>query len=115
MLMFQSGLLATFIPEVCMVIAFVLCLFTPGFKPVDSTSQQASIVAHVSSFEQRQTTTYRSSVYEFQAVVAPVPDKESSLSRYIEKVIPVTFEFCFSTSDGLSFVDFSRPPPAFLS
>ena len=115
MLMFQSGLLATFIPEVFMVIAFVLCLFTPGFKPADSTSQQSSIVAHVSTFEHRQTITYQSSTYEFQAAVASVPEKESSLPRYNEKVIPIAFEFCFSTSDGLSFVDFSRPPPAFLS
>jgi hypothetical protein len=115
MLMFDNGLLATFIPEICMVIAFILCLFTPGFKPDSAETRQAPLVAQVSSYEHQQTSTYQASAYDFHTASAEAPDTKSSLSRYIEKVVPVIFEFRFFTSDGLSFVDFSRPPPVFLS
>jgi hypothetical protein len=115
MFMFQNGLLATFIPEVLMVIGFVLCLFTPGFKPNNSTTEQAPIVAHVSVFQHQQTTTYDLSAYDFQLTAELVSTIRYSLPRFIEIAFFSTFEYQFSTSAGLSFVDFSRPPPTLLS
>ena len=115
MLMFQSGLLATFIPEVLMVIGFVLCLFTPSFKASNSSTEQAPIVAHISTFERQQTATYELSAYDFQIVAESITKPTYSLPRFIETPIFNRFEYRFCTSDGLSFVDFSRPPPAFLS
>ena len=115
MLMFQNGLLATFIPEILMVIGFVLCLFTPGYKSNNSRTEQTPIVAHVASFEQRQTITYELSIRDFQAVAESVQETVLSLQPYIDKQTPNRFEFKFSTSVGLSFVDFSRPPPSFIS
>lgn len=115
MLMFENGILATFIPEILMVIGFVLCLFTPGFISNNSNSEQAPIVAQVSTFEHKQTASYQLSTYHFQTTPEVVPDVHCSLPRFIENVIINRFETSFSTSDGLSFVDFSRPPPFFLS
>jgi hypothetical protein len=115
MFMFQNGLLATFIPEVLMVIGFVLCLLTPGFKAADSNTEQTPVVAQISTYEHRQAATYRVSAYEFQLIAEPVSEARYSLPRFIEKAIFNTFEYQFSTSDGLSFVDFSRPPPTLLS
>ena len=115
MLMFQSGLLATFIPEVLMVIGFVLCLFTPSFKANNSSTEQAPIVAHISTFERQQTATYELSAYDFQIVAEAIPEITYSLPRFIETHVFNRFEYQFSTSEGLSFVDFSRPPPVSLS
>lgn len=112
--MFESGLLASFIPEFFMVIGFVLCLFTPAFKANNSNIEQASIVAHISTFEQQQIATYVISVYDFYSD-EHIPESKYSIPYFIEKSIFNRLEFRFSTSEGLCFVDFSRPPPTFLS
>ena len=116
MFMFQNGLLATFIPEILMVLGYVLCLLTPGFKSHNTSSvDQASVVTNVISFEkQNQISAYQVSIHDFQSV-EPVPDSKQSPSYFIEKAINFTSVSHFSTSDGLSYVDFSRPPPFFLS
>jgi hypothetical protein len=116
MFMFQNGLLATFIPEILMVLGYVLCLFVPGFKSHNnSVGDQGSVVTKVISFEQqKQVSAYQVSIHDFQSV-EPVPDTKQPLSYYIERAINFTSESHFSTSDGLSYVDFSRPPPFFLS
>ncbi len=115
MLMFQNGLLATFIPELFMVIAFLLCLFTPGFQATDSTSEQAPIVAQVSSFERHQVLSYQLSAYDFHVKAEKNSHTELAVPPFVVKTILNSYESSFSTSDGLSYVDFSRPPPAFLS
>jgi len=112
--MFECGLFATFIPEVLMVIGFVLCILTPAFNTNNSTVEQAPIVAHISTFERQETGTYIVSVCDFQADEF-IPQKNSSIPYFINKLIFNRLEYCFSTSDGLTFVDFSRPPPTFLS
>ena len=113
--MFQNGLLATFIPELLMVIGFVLCLFTPGFRAEHSSTCQTPIVAQVYTYEYQSSTTCQHSTYSFQISVEPVSAAEYSFPHFIEKIVIVSGQSSFSTSDGLSFVDFSRPPPAFLS
>lgn len=114
--MFQNGLLATFIPEILMVIGFVLCLLASAFKAADSSSAaQVSVVAQVISFEQqKQNSVYQVSVADFE-ITELVSDKKQFHLPFVEKTINFTSESQFSTSDGLSYVDFSRPPPAFLS
>jgi hypothetical protein len=116
MFMFQNGLLATFIPEILMVLGYVLCLLIPGFKSHNSSQiDQGSVVTKVISFEQqKQISAYQVSIQDFQSV-EPVPDSKQSLSYFIEKAINLTSESHFSTSDGLTYVDFSRPPPFSLS
>ena len=52
MLMFQNGLLVTFIPEILMVLGYVLCLFTSGYKADNSTNDQISNIVIVASVEQ---------------------------------------------------------------
>ena len=114
MLMFENGLLATFIPEILMVIGFLLCLLTPAFKANNSSIEQTPIVAHISNFERQQTATYVLSVSDFYTD-EQITETKYSLPHFIEKLIFNRFEFHFSTSEGLTYVDFSRPPPTFLS
>lgn len=113
--MFQNGLLATFIPEILMVLGYVLCLIVPGFKSHNSSPVQGSEITHVTTFEpQKQISSYKVSIHDFQPV-EPVSETKISLPLFIEKAINITIDSHFSTSDGLSYVDFSRPPPTFIS
>ena len=113
MFMFQNGLMATFIPEIIMVIGFILCLLTPGFKEHNATPELAPVVAHLSTVEHRQTTVYHFSAYDFQQTTDVRSEIEYSIPRFIEKSSIIRFESPVSTSAGLSFTDFSRPPPTF--
>ncbi len=109
MLMFENGLLATFIPEILMVIGFVLCLFTPGFKAQNSSTEQTQVVTQISTFEHQQSSVYRVSIGDFQQCEETIYNVNPPFPCYKDKTI--IFESTFSTSDGLSYVDFSRPPP----
>ena len=112
--MFEGGLLASFIPEILMVIGFVLCLLTPAFKATNSSVEQVPIVAHISNFERQQTASYVLTVSDFYSD-EQITETKYSLTHFIEILIFNRFKFHFSTSKGLCFVDFSRPPPTFLS
>ena len=111
--MFQNGLLASFIPEFFMVIAYLLCLITPGFEADNSNAEQIPIVVKTSRFESQLTTNFNLSTYNFQQITEPALPKKISFTCFFKKAIPITFVSHFDTSDGLRFVNFSRPPPAF--
>jgi hypothetical protein len=114
MLMFQSGLLATFIPEIFMVIGFVFCLFTSGLNSKNSTiekypeSNQNSIsVQNTPVFQQH-------SVYQFQTSIEFVHKSKQIAHLIAEKQIFTNFEFAFLITKVIDFVEFSRPPPCLL-
>ena len=115
MFMFQNGLLVTFIPEILMVIGYVLCLFAPGFTSHSASTDQSPVTAKVITFDQQKHISgYQVSVHDFQPVEIE-PAIKLTPSHFISKTINSTSETYFSTSDGLSFVDFSRPPPVAVS
>jgi len=110
--MFQNGLLVTFIPEILMVIGYVLCLFSPGNPPQPASTGQNSGTAQVITFhQQKQISGYQVSAHDFQPVDI-VEDIQRIPAHSISTVIKRASESYFSTSDGLCFVDFSRPPPS---
>jgi len=115
MFMFQNGLLATFIPEILMVIGYVLCLFVTGKQPQSSSTVQNPATAQVITFDQqKQVAGYQVSIHDFQPV-EPIAEPQQLPVHFIPATIKSAFESYFSTSDGLSFVDFSRPPPVIIS
>jgi len=113
--MFQNGLLATFIPEIIMVLGYILCLLTPGYNQPNTKTEQTQLVTHVTSNVPQQLSTYKLTYQDFQ--VAPEINEGIScpIPPFVEKDTFQTFKSPFSTSDGLSYVDFSRPPPTILS
>jgi len=115
MFMFQNGLLASFIPEILMVLGYVLCLFTPSVKPQDSNNEPSAIVVQVSSGEHQQVSALQSTFTDFQSHAAFVADTKQLIPIFNPQVIPISYKSTFSISDGLSYVAFSRPPPCFLS
>jgi hypothetical protein len=115
MFMFQNGLLVTFIPEILMVIGYVLCLFSPGITSQTPSSEQNSVTAHVITFDQqKQISGYQVYAHDFQPLDVAAEIRQVP-ALFIPKTINSAIESYFSTSDGLSFVDFSRPPPVSVS
>ena len=109
--MFQNGLLATFIPEIFMVIGFVMCLIAPGFQSNSSATERPIIVNQISSLEYQQNTKNQVATYYFQLTCdKPIAKQNLSPVFQVEK-IKCGYNYHFSASFSLSFVDFSRPPP----
>lgn len=115
MFMFQNGLLATFIPEIIMVIAYLVCLIAPGDKQVATKVSEASVTTNISSCESNAYSRYSVSVHYFTLF-------ESILESTIEPTLYFSYQITFFKYDhkwlltkGLSFKQFSRPPPNFIS
>lgn len=111
MLMFENGLLTTFIPEIFMVFGFVLCLFTPAFNAQHSSTEQTQYIVQISTVGHQQLSTYQVSIVDFQTNSEAISDLKPVIPRFTGNIL--IFESTFSTSDGLNYVDFSRPPPSF--
>jgi len=111
MFMFQNGLLATFIPEVFMVIGFVLCICAPGFQLNISTIEQPIIVNQISSLEYQHNSKSQVSTYYFQLTCEKPTEKPNLSPVFQVEKINCGYDYHFSASFSLSFVDFSRPPP----
>ena len=98
-----------------MVIGYVLCLFAPGLKPNNSTLDQSQVISQVINVEQQnQSSVYQVSFSDFQ-IPEIASEKKQFILPFVEKEITNTSEINFSTSDGLSYVGFSRPPPFSVS
>ena len=115
MFMFQNGLLASFIPEILMVLAYVLCLFTPSVKPQNSTNEPSTVMVQVSTGVHHQVSSFQSTFSDFQTHDVFVAETKPLIPVFNPQVIPISYKSTFSISDGLSYVDFSRPPPCFIS
>jgi len=113
--MFQNGLMATFIPEILMVLGYILCLITPGLKPDKTEVQQTQFVNKVSFSNQNQTIVYQLTSRDFQTTSEFIPESNQSLPHLIQQTVFVFFRSFDFTSDGLSYVGFSRPPPSYIS
>ena len=98
-----------------MVIGYVLCLFAPCLKPTNSYVDQSPLISQVITVEhQNQSSVYQVSYSDFQ-IPEIVSEKIHFILPFVEKETTNTSDLNFSTSDGLSYVDFSRPPPFSVS
>ena len=112
--MFQNGLLATFIPEILMVLGFVLCILTAGFQSHNSTVEHAQPIAQISNYEPQQVSSYQLTYRDFQVEAEIIEEIRQTQPYLIVKDSNIAYESPLSTSEGLCFVDFSRPPPSFV-
>jgi hypothetical protein len=112
MLMFQSGLLATFIPEILMVIGFVFCLFTSGINSKNSTLEKSPELNQNTILVQNQAILHQHSVYLFQTSIELVQKSKQIVHFVSEKQKSTWFEAAFSILNVIDFVEFSRPPPS---
>jgi len=114
MFMFQTGLLATFIPEVLMVIGYLLCLFVSNPTTESSTASVNATVVQSASIERVQVSTYSVSSRDFMFVEQPVVVDVTPPAYCSTEATTSFLEQYFQLSGSLSYVQFSRPPPFFI-
>ena len=114
MLMFENGILVSFIPEIFMVIGFLFYLFAPVNHSTNTTADiNPQILCYNSTEQVQDNKTYIVSTFQFRKVTQDkILEKlpivvVSSIIKSHNKCSEVHFK----TSDSLSFVQFSRPPP----
>ena len=112
--MFDNGLLASFIPEILMVLAYLLCLFAPNFKNSNSTQELTPVVAHISVPQQINSNTYSATVSDFHCSELNVEDQKLIIYPNTDTDKSIV-EFVLKLSVGLTFKQFSRPPPHTIS
>ena len=112
MLMFENGLLASFIPEILMVLGFLFCLIFPGLKTEKSTENLPSKVFQATSTQHTQQSVYNYSNYKSQPLQA-IENEQISQVRSVFKILHPLIQPTFKTKDGQFQVHFSRPPPTF--
>ena len=100
--MFQNGLLATFIPEILMVIAFVACLFGSHATTHTTDAQLPPTIVNVSQIEQ--TTTLVTSIYHFNSHYSEQVENSEQASAVCPVFEYLNFfpEFPVCVTDGLS-------------
>jgi len=112
--MFQTGLLATFIPEVLMVLGYLLCLFVSNPTTESNTASIHATVVQSTSIERVQVSTYSVCTSDFQFVEQPVVVDLAPLIYCSSEPDTLFLEPYFQLSGSRSYVEFSRPPPFFI-
>jgi hypothetical protein len=114
MLMFENGLFATFIPQILMLLGYLSCLIVPGILNHETADVPTPEMATVLIVETAHLNLNTVSTYEIQFSVPAVQTEKQPLVCYAVKSV----KFYFKSSPictAISFVEFSRPPPFFLS
>lgn len=113
--MFESGLLTSFVPEILMVIGYLLCLFVPHQSTNNSPIEYTTIVAHAATVEHAQTSTYVVSITDFKVTAIKILVESVQFHAFVQKSLGYFSETSFGVSAGLTFIQFSRPPPSAIS
>ena len=111
MLMFDNGLLATFIPEILMVLGYFLCLIFPQVKTEKDIVVQDSATIQIITIQQNQHSTYRVQITEFQTSESYIPEIENVPTFYRNVNALYLSNYIPDLTGGLNFKKFSRPPP----
>ena len=115
MFMFQNGLLATFIPEIIMVMAYLLCIIAPGDKQVTTNLSEVAATTNISSFESNAYSTYSTNVYDFSLFEAVLENTLEPAFGFSDQITYSQYKNDWLLSEKLSFKQFSRPPPCFIA
>lgn len=111
MLMFENGLLATFIPELLMVLAYLFCLVVPGLKTEKQPTNLTPKIIQTSTVQSAVVSGYKVSTYYFYTNNQAV-ETNTSFSDYPQFhkltvfVNPIIFPL-----ESQHQAHFSRPPP----
>lgn len=113
MLMFQSGLLASFIPEFFMVIGFLICFFTNSKGLSDDTNNLTKSNSQVVNYDNSRSQDFQNSSVYFYKIVST--KAETIVIRYFISEVDTTkiYNFIFYTSLQNFSCYFLRPPPDF--
>ena len=112
MLMFENGLLASFIPEFIMVLAYLFCLVAPELKTDKQHEDFSPQIVQTSTFHSAVSSAYRPENQHF-GVDNQTVETEKQFSGFSEfEKLTVTAKAVILPLDGPNKLHFSRPPPS---
>jgi hypothetical protein len=115
MLMFENGLLASFIPEILMVLGYLFCLFAPNIKEKPQPETNLVCILQISTLKSNSSNTLiTNSFHSQQSASASVSNEKSKITS------PTNTGSKFFYLDplllkGIRFSLFSRPTPTLYS
>ena len=114
MFMFQNGLLATFIPEIIMVIAYLVCLIVPGNKQVTTSQSETASITTISNYHSNTSSTYSTYVLHFSLFEAVLDNILEPAIYFSDQITYSQYDYEWLLTKRLSFTQFSRPPPSIV-
>ena len=109
--MFENGLLASFIPEFFMVLAYLFCLFVPGLKTEKQTTDFTPKIIQTTTVQTSVALVYKVTTFEFSTDNQAI-ESESQYSIFpVFNKLPVFTCYIVSPLNAPYQVHFSRPPP----
>jgi len=113
--MFQNGIFTTFIPEIFMVLGFLICLITPSLNSTNQSDSIDPVIVYYQSAEYNQYNTFSVSKFDFQQAISVEIVQKCSLLSLIFESGAISTVSPFDITDFLSKVQFSHPPPILFS
>ena len=111
MLMFENGLLASFIPELLMVLAYLFCFAAPGFKTEKQAYELTPKVVLVTANHSFTVSVYKVSKYDFKSENQTIISDFKLHTFSKSQLITALPEYFIRTSSGQNSTLFCRPPP----
>lgn len=111
MLMFDSGIFSSFIPQIIMVLGYIFCLIAPGHFQSEKQPIVSSNIEFVQPVAYSQNTTSAAFIF-WQDIIADThwEQPKKTLPHFKQIIINIPTVF-FETQGKFSTKLFSRPPP----
>ena len=109
MLMFENGLLASFIPEILMVVGYLICLFAPNIKENPQPETNLVNIVQITSLKSTSSNTLISNSFQYEQSAAASAEEFTIVSPTHSGSI--FFNYDPFLPKGIQFFLFSRPPP----
>ena len=115
MLMFDNAIFATFIPQILMVLGFILCIAAPKFTPKTSTNfetfAEVKVIPFLAEIKQE-----KNVAHFFQHQITEKNSKQIKFQEYFSttpKIIKINYPDLAIRWREIEFISslFSRPPP----
>ena len=109
--MFENGLLASFIPELLMVLAYLFCFAAPGLKTEKQASELTPKVVRVTANHSFTVSLYEVSQHDFRSENQAIKSDLKTYTFSKSQLITALPKLFFQTSSGQNTTRFCRPPP----
>ncbi len=111
--MFENGLLASFIPEILMVLGYLFCLFAPNIKEKPQPDSNLVHIVQITSPKSNSSNILISNSFQYKQPASASAEEFTIASPAISGNI--FFNYDPLLPKGITFSLFSRPPPILQS
>ena len=111
MLMFDSGIFSSFIPQIIMVLGYVFCLIAPGHFKSEKQTIVSSNIEFVQPIAYSQNTTSASFIFLQDIIADKIWEQPKKMPPHFKPIVINIPTIFFEIQGKFSSKLFSRPPP----